>query len=128
MSEIHLGAKKRCVLDGELFVMRDAARMVIQPWIVLAKKQRIEDAARRAPATYVPFDILYCGDKMVITLPLIDRKNLLSAVINDTARLAESRFVLEKGVDLFNLTKAEGLEGMVASNRQLIPVRALPTG
>lgn len=116
MADIHRGAKKRCILDGELFIMRDGQPdfEAIQPRIVLSKKQRIEDAARRAPASYVAFDILYAGDKMVASLPLIDRKNLLSAIVNDTDRMALSRFVLEHGVDLFNLTKAEGLEGVVA--------------
>ena len=55
MSEIHRGVKKRCILDGELFIMRDGRPdfEAIQPRIVLSKKQRIEDAARRAPASYV---------------------------------------------------------------------------
>ena len=56
--------------------------------------------------------------------PLLDRKNLLSAVVNDTDRMAVSRFVLEHGIDLFNLTKNEGLEGVVASasTAYIIPV------
>ncbi len=101
----------------------------IKPRIVLSKKQRIEDAARRAPASFVAFDILYTGDKMVTSVPLIDRKNLLSAVAADTERMAVSRFVLEHGIDLFNLTKNEGLEGVVAKRADSLyyPGKAVST-
>ena len=131
MSEIHRGIKKRCILDGELFVMRDGRPdfEAIQPRIVLSKKQRIEDAACRAPASFVAFDILYAGDKMVTSVPLIDRKNLLSAVAADTERMAVSRFVLKHGIDLFNLTKNEGLEGVVAKRADSLyyPGKAVST-
>lgn len=67
MCDIHKFIKKRCIPDGELFVMRDGRPSfeAIQPRIVLSNKRRIEEFSRRVPASYVAFDILYCEDRQV---------------------------------------------------------------
>lgn len=116
MCDLHKSTKKRCILDGELFVMRDGRPSfeAIQPRIVLSNKRRIEEFSRRVPASYVAFDILYYEDRQVTNLPLVDRKDLLAKSINDSEHMAISRFIYENGINLFNLTKAEGLEEVVA--------------
>ena len=116
MADMNKAAKKRCILDGELFIMREGKPSfeAIQPRLPLTNKYRIAEAAKRFPASYVAFDVMYCDGKQTTNLPLIDRKNLLSAIVEDRDRIAVSRFIPEHGTDLFNLTKVEGLEGIVA--------------
>ena len=114
MLDVHKAAKAKCILDGELFVMKGGKPSfgAIQPRLPL--RRRIDEAARRSPASYVAFDILYYEDRLVTELPLLERKALLSSVVQDTNRITVSRFISEHGIAMFEATKAEGLEGVVA--------------
>lgn len=49
--------------------------------------------ARKYPATFVVFDIIYYRDKLVTGLPLMDRKEILDKIIEDCPRICKSQFV-----------------------------------
>lgn len=119
LGDMHLAAKTRCILDGELFVMRSGRPdfEAIQPRIAMSNNFRITNAAKQSPASYVAFDILYCDNRQVTALPLLDRKELLSKAIKESERIALSRFIPEHGAQLFEFTKQEKLEGVVAKLR-----------
>ena len=48
----------------------------------------------------------------------MDRKSLLQDIVAENERLSISRFIPDKGIDLYNLTVEQGLEGIVAKRKE----------
>lgn len=116
LSEIHRQVKKRCILDGELSVIKNGRPnfSAIQRRSLMSNPFRIRLTAKEYPACFTAFDILYCGDKPVMEKPLLERKKLLENVIKEeSARLAVSRYIEEKGKAFYALTEKQDLEGIV---------------
>ena len=78
---------------------------------------KIEMAANKLPACFAAYDILYCGDKQITDLPLIERKERLFDVMTESSRLALSRHIESTGIAFFELAKQQGLEGIVAKRK-----------
>ena len=73
---------------------------------------KIELAAKKYPACFTAFDILYYEDHPVTDLPLTERKALLQkAVIEESARFAVSRVVENNGVAFFLACQSAGAGG-----------------
>ena len=120
LSEIHKQICCRCILDGELAVIRAGKPdfYEIQRRSLMSNPLKIELAAMRFPACFTAFDLLYYEDHSVTDLPLTERKALLQkAVIEESARFAVSRVVENNGVAFFQLAKTENLEGIVAKRK-----------
>ncbi len=120
LSEIHRQINCRCILDGELAVIKDGKPdfYEIQRRSLMSKPLKIELASRQAPACFTAFDILYYEDHAVCDLPLTERKELLQkAVKEETARLAVSRVIENNGIAFYQLAKAQNLEGIVAKRK-----------
>lgn len=79
LSEIHKQVTKRCILDGELMVLKDGKPdfFEIQRRSLMSNRFRIELAAKQYPATFIAYDILYLDGKDVTLQPLEQRKALL---------------------------------------------------
>jgi len=118
LTDIHRQAKVRCILDGELIVLKDGVPdfSLIQTRSITSNKMKIALAAKKNPATYVAYDILYYDGKQVTDKPLTERQKLLQKAFRESERLALSR-VVDNGVALFELAKTQGLEGIVAKRR-----------
>lgn len=116
LMQIHEQVKKRCILDGEVFVMVDGKPNFyeLQRRTIMSNGFKIELAAKKFPASFVTFDILYLDDKAVTDLPLIERKKLLSKTVQENERLAISRVIEDEGIELYRLTEKNELEGIVA--------------
>lgn len=116
LSDIHVFAKGKCILDGELVILKNGVPdfFEVQRRSLMSDKFKIELAARQHPACYVAFDILYLNNKELTDLPLLRRKEILEEIINEDAKLAISRYIVEHGMELFNLAKRQNLEGVVA--------------
>ncbi len=90
----------------------------IQRRSLMSTPLKIELAAKKYPACFTAFDILYYEDHPVTDLPLTERKALLQkAVIEESARFAVSRVVENNGVAFFWLAKARELEGIIAKRK-----------
>lgn len=75
-------------------------------------------AAKKYPACFTAFDILYYEDRQVTDLPLTERKALLKkAVKSDDSRFAVSRFIEKNSIRFYNLTEQQDLEGIVAKHK-----------
>lgn len=111
--------QKPCILDGEVFVAvngkPDFAK--VQARALMSNHMKIELAARKFPASFVAYDVLYYDKASTMELPLMERKAILQKVAAEDERFAISRFVEGKGVELFHLTVAQGLEGVVAKQK-----------
>ena len=120
LSELHKQVRVRCILDGELIVLRDGKPdfSEIQRRSLMSNRFRIELAARQLPATFTAFDILYHRDQPVMNRPLMERKALLARVVrSETPRMAVSRYIETAGAAFFQLAKDQGLEGVVGKRK-----------
>ncbi|MBU3159864.1 DNA ligase [Clostridium frigoris] len=119
LSNIHKQVKKRCILDGELIVIKDGKPdfFEIQRRSVLGNTFKIQLAAAKLPATFTAFDILYYDDHQVMDLPLMQRKKLLEKVVKENERIAISRYIKQQGIQFYKLAKQNELEGIVAKRK-----------
>jgi len=116
LKDIYKRTKIPCILDGELVVMVNGVPdfYELQKRTMLTNPTRIELAAGRLPASFVAYDCLQAGDKVLLDTPLIERKQILDELIEENNRIAVSRYIWEKGTQLFQLTVEKELEGVVA--------------
>lgn len=120
LSDIHKHIKCRCILDGELAVIKDGKPdfSEIQRRSLMSNPLKIELAAKTSPACFTAFDILYYQDHATNLLPLIERKRLLDEVIaSESGRFAKSRYIEEKGIAFYTLAEQQDLEGIVAKRK-----------
>jgi DNA ligase D-like protein (predicted ligase) len=106
------------LLDGELVVLegdhpsfsRSLERMHARG------KLRVEALARKSPAQYVVFDVLYLAGTSLLARPLRERRERLADLMSD---LGEPRILFSDGIvgpgrEFFEQVRARSLEGLVA--------------
>lgn len=120
LAEIHKNVNVRCILDGELAVIKDGRPdfFEIQKRSMMSNPVKIDMAAKKYPACFTAFDILYYENRQVTDLPLTERKELLQkAVISENGRFAVSRFIEKNGIQFYALAEQQELEGIVAKRK-----------
>lgn len=125
LCQLHTFVKHRCILDGELYVYHDnkVDFFASQRRSLLNDRFRIQMAAKRMPASFTAFDILYDKDRLVMDEPLMKRKRRLEKVIKEeNARFSISRYIEKDGIALFALTTQQKLEGIVAKRKDSLYV------
>ena len=125
LSEIGKQVKKRCILDGELFILKDGRPdfSLIQRRSLMSDRFKIELDSKHNPATFSAFDILYYDCQETMLLPLMERKALLDKSITDGPRMAISRYVDGQGTPLFDFAIERELEGIVAKVKDSIYIQ-----
>ncbi|MGE5627514.1 MAG: RNA ligase family protein [Solirubrobacterales bacterium] len=120
LSKIHKQVKKKCILDGELIVLKDGKPNFyeIQRRSLMTNNFKIKLASSKYPASFTAYDILYYEDHDVTGLPLLERKKLLEKTVKENERLAISRYIEKEGVKFYKLTEENHLEGIVAKLKQ----------
>lgn len=121
LAELHRNVARRCILDGELAVLSDGKPdfFAMQRRDRMTNPLRIQQAARRQPACFIAFDLLYLDNYFVTDLPLEKRRILLQeAVRREDALFALSPCVERGGAAVFELVKRQNLEGLVAKRRE----------
>ena len=116
LKDIHKQVKHRCILDGELVVMVKGVPdfYELQKRTLLTSRTRIEMGAIRQPASFVAYDCLQIDHRVLLDTPLLDRKQILQELVCENDKIAVSRYIREKGIQLYNLTVEKELEGVVA--------------
>ena len=106
---------RNAVLDGELVALSQGRSDFrrLQQREQLVSHLKIELAARRLPATYIVFDVLYLNDREQVHLPLAERKGILRDILKESDQVLESKYILEKGKAFFQEAVAQGLEGIM---------------
>jgi len=104
------------ILDGELVVLADGRPSfpLLQQREQAADPLKISLLARRLPATYIAFDLLFLNDRPRHLLPLEERRALLEGCLRESPRLVLSRAVYEHGRAFFAEAVAQGFEGVMA--------------
>ncbi|HET9773985.1 MAG TPA: DNA ligase D, partial [Nitrososphaeraceae archaeon] len=112
---------KSAVLDGEIVVMDNKTGLPSfqnhQRRMNLDHERDIENLSRQIPATYYLFDILYLDGTNVQNLSFLERRKILSQIVNENTRIKISDFIEEIGEEVYKTTKSMGLEGLVAKNK-----------
>jgi bifunctional non-homologous end joining protein LigD len=109
---------KNAILDGELVVLMDG----LPDFRKLQQREQASDPtkisllARKLPAVYVAFDVLFLNGERRVDLPLAQRKALLRDVLTESRHLVESRYIHEQGASFFQEVVDRGLEGVMAKN------------
>ncbi|WP_051760440.1 ATP-dependent DNA ligase [Herbidospora cretacea] len=108
---------ERCVLDGEIVVMRGPALDFDQ------LQQRIHPAASRVkllsettPASFIAFDLLALGDESLMDRPFSERRRLLveaTAKAGDSIRLTPITTNHEQALEWFEMFEGAGLDGII---------------
>lgn len=120
LSDIHKSINVRCILDGELAVIKDGKPdfFEIQKRSLMSNPVKIEMAAKKYPACFTAFDILYYEDRQVTELQLTERKELLKkAVKSENEKFAVSRYIEKNGAAFYELARQNELEGIVAKRK-----------
>lgn len=119
LHNIYKQVKHKCILDGELIVTVNGKPdfYEVQRRAVLRDPFKIKLAAAKLPVNFVVYDILYFNDKQITTYPLMERKKILDETIEENDRISVSRYIDEKGIDLYNLVIKQDLEGVVAKHK-----------
>lgn len=119
LAELHKQVKGQVILDGEYICLINGKPnfSAVQRRSLLTHDFKIKMAAKETPISFICFDILYANGKDLMGLPLMERKELLQKAVIADERIAISA-VFESGcADLFDLTRQQGLEGIVAKRR-----------
>lgn len=96
------------VLDGEIVVPDKQGKPDFE-----AMMEQFMSKRSRHMVQYCVFDLLYHKGKKVTHLPLVERKELLDAILEPTEAITKVQWMYGRGNDYFNVVKEQGLEGIV---------------
>lgn len=120
LNDTYKQIKYKCILDGELIVTVGGKPdfFEVQRRAILRDKFKIRLAANKLPVTFIAYDILYFKNEQITNYPLLKRKEILNDTVIENERIAISRYIDEKGIDLYNLVVKQELEGVVAKEKE----------
>ncbi|TLZ62789.1 MAG: DNA ligase [Methanobacteriota archaeon] len=118
--EIHpdVGGRK-AILDGEIVVMREGrpSFMGLQDREHASSPFTIRLRSKESPATYVVFDVLYLDGKELLSLPLMERKDVLRTLVRTSDRVTLSDYIEGQGRAYYAAIIERGLEGIIAKRK-----------
>ncbi len=101
------------ILDGEIVALDEEG---IPRFQLLQKWQK----RPTAPVVYVLFDLLWDNGRDLTGKSVIQRRERLQEIITPVAGIQVGGYVEKRGVDLFQLAKENGLEGIIAKRKTSI--------
>lgn len=112
---------RSAVIDGEIIALDENGMpnfQVLQKRISLINRSEILRYSSMQPVTLIAFDLLYLDGRDLTSIPLIERKKMLSSIISTADRIILSEFIEREGELFFQKAKTMGLEGVVAKKIQ----------
>ena len=119
LTGIHKQIKKRCILDGEIFCMKGGKPdfSEVQRRSLMTNSTKIQFAINKLPVSFSAYDVLYAGNEQITNRTLMERKAILQEIVAENECFSISRYIPDKGIDLYNLTVKQDLEGVVAKRK-----------
>jgi bifunctional non-homologous end joining protein LigD len=112
---------KECViLDGEIVVLDKEGFPDFQHHqqrMNIDYNREIEFLSKQFPATYYVFDILYLDGNNLQNLELLERRRILTNIVNTNSKIKISDFIEEYGIEVFKEATRMKLEGIVAKRK-----------
>lgn len=119
LSDLHLAAMKRCVVDG--FVVPNEEDMppvlAVQSRMRITLPYEIQKAAREWPAKLVAYDILYWDGDDVTGYGYRKRRAILRDALNDRKDITISHAVETMGIAFHSLAEQNGWDGILAKRK-----------
>ena len=105
------------ILDGEIAVLDEQGRPrfnLIQPRISVSDANSIAHLSRSSPVSLFLFDLIYLDGYDLRAVPLVERKRVLSEIVevNDRVRLSDT--FRANGAEMLEAARQNGLEGIIA--------------
>jgi bifunctional non-homologous end joining protein LigD len=125
----HIRAKT-AIMDGEVVVLREDGIPdfgLLQARFGVDDMKRVGVLAKTTPVTYVAFDLLHINGRDIITLPLVERKKQLKAIVREGPHLLYGDHVEAEGTRFFKEATGRGFEGVIGKEIQSQYVPALRT-
>lgn len=113
----------RLVLDGEIVAFDADGKPNFERLARRIHVTRALDVQRlqsEVPVVFVVFDVLQLGAYDLRKVPLVERKAILKRLLPGRGQLRSLDHLEANGQPLFDLCRAEGLEGVVAKRRSSI--------
>jgi len=98
------------ILDGEIVALDEEG---IPRFQLLQKWQK----RPTAPVVYVLFDLLWDNERDLTGKTVVQRRERLQQIITPVAGIQVGGYLEKRGVELFNLAKEKGLEGIIAKRK-----------
>ncbi len=105
------GIDETVILDGEIVAENSKG---ISDFQLL---QNNENTSEKMTLKYYVFDLLHLNGHDLFDLPLVDRKNLLKLVLENSKKLKNifySKHTLKKGISFYDFARKKHLEGIMA--------------
>lgn len=106
------------VIDGEIVALNPEGKLDFQLLQNVAGFRPGPRRTEKPVLIFYAFDLLYCNGRDLRNAPLLDRKRLLSQIINGQGRIRFSDHVKGKGRLLFEQVREQGMEGIIAKDGQ----------
>jgi bifunctional non-homologous end joining protein LigD len=103
--------KLNAIIDGEVVVLDEDGS---------PNFSNIISTSQKALVVFYAFDILWCNDRNVLDLPLVQRRKILKSILGKSEIVRFSDHIDEKGIELFHLVEKHRVEGVVAKHKQSI--------
>ncbi len=101
------------VIDGEIVVLNKDGKAdfkALQDW----------GTVQGGEIVYYVFDILWLDGLSLMNLSLINRKEILKQITPDNGIIRFSDSIEEFGIDFYNIAKLNGLEGIIAKEKNAV--------
>ncbi len=99
------------ILDGEIVALDEEG---IPRFQLLQKWQK----RPTAPVVYVVFDLLWDNGRDLTGKSVVRRRKRLQEIVTPIAGIQVGGYLEKRGVELFNLAKEKGLEGIIAKRKR----------
>ena len=104
------------ILDGEVVAVDEKG---IPRFHLLQRFQK----QPTAPTLYYVFDVLWCDGEDITGKPVVERRRVLERIIKPKAGIQVGTYIEGEGRALFDLIKQEGMEGIIAKRKLVLPAR-----
>lgn len=107
------------ILDGEIAALDEAGRprfQRIQPRIMATDANAIQQLTKSNPVVFFAFDLLYCNGRDLRSMPLRDRRRLLTAIADPSPVFRLSESLDGDPSEIMQVVQAQELEGLVAKH------------
>ncbi len=112
---------RKAIVDGEVVVLDEAGRSdfmrIQQRFGVLNPSVRLQQTV---PVNYYAFDLLYYDGYDLRNVALESRKDLLRSLLTPSDRVRFSDHQNETGIELYEVARQRGLEGIIAKRRDSV--------
>lgn len=107
------------VVDGEIVAFSDGVPSFekLQSRIHVRDPRDIARLMKQIPVAIVLFDVVYLDGRDLTGLPYSERRKILEATVVPTQHVQVSPAIAGNGMQLFEVARAQALEGIVAKRR-----------